>query len=79
MPRVKPLIERRGEAIVNLLWGAMATQETSAAETAKRAGIDRATLGRRKKKPEDFTVGELTALGKALHIPIEDLRQAMKY
>lgn len=79
MPRTKPLIERKGEEIVALLWGTMALQGTSAAAVAKKAKIDPATLSRRKKKPEDFTVGELMALGRALAIPVDTLRQALKY
>lgn len=79
MPRVKPLIEKKGEAIVTLLWGAMALQETSASAVARKVEMDPATMSRRKKKPEDFTLGELLALGRALHIPIEELRSALRY
>lgn len=79
MPRTKPLIEKKGEAMVTLLWGTMALQETSAAAVAKKAHIDPSKLSRRKKKPEDFTLGELLDLGRALHIPIEELRAALRY
>ena len=54
MPRVKPLIEKKGEAMVTLLWGAMALQETSASAVARKVEMDPATMSRRKKKPEDY-------------------------
>ena len=79
MPRVKPLIQQKGTEIVTLLWGSMALQDTSAAAVARKVKLDPATLSRRKKKPEDFTVGELLALGRALGIPIEELRAALRY
>ena len=79
MPRVKPLIQKRGETLIALLWGMMAVQSTNVAVVADKTGIKKSTLYRRKKSPEDMTLGEILTMGKALHIPIDDIRQAIRY
>lgn len=38
-----------------------------------------ATMTRRLSNPGSLTLDELTALGRGLHIPIEDLRAAIRY
>ena len=44
-----------------------------------KAHISRTTVARRKANPEDLTLGELRRLGRALGIPIEELRAAIRY
>lgn len=79
MPKVTPLIQRRGEPLIALLWGTMAVQSTSANSMAEKMGMKKSTLYRRKQNPEELTLGEILKMGKALHIPIDDLRQAIRY
>jgi hypothetical protein len=42
-------------------------------EWAERIAIPPATLWRREKTPEAFTLGELTRIAKACDVPLEDL------
>ena len=79
MPRVKPLVEKKGEALARLLWGQMAVQDVKLGIVAKKMEMGEGTLRRRKAEPETITVGELIKMGKLLNIPIEDLRAAIRY
>lgn len=72
------------EKIVALIWGAKAVKGLTDEQLCEKASrgtvrLSRNTLTRRKKKPEDFTIGELRRLGRVLDIPIDDLRAAMRY
>lgn len=72
------------EKIVALIWGAASANKltnTGICEKVSRGTfrLTRQTLANRKKNPEDFTLGELRRLGRALNIPIEELRQAIRY
>ena len=79
MPRVKPLIEKRGSSLARLLWGQMAVNDVSLGDVAQKMNTGVNTLRRRKEDPESLTVGELLKMGKLLNIPIEDLRQSIRY
>ena len=79
MPRVKPLIEKRGSSLARLLWGQMAVNDVSLGDVAQKMNMGVNTLRRRKEDPESITVGELLKMGKLLNIPIEDLRQSIRY
>jgi hypothetical protein len=79
MPRVKPLIEKRGSSLARLLWGQMAVNDVSLGDVAQKMNMGVNTLRRRKEDPESLTVGELLKMGKLLNIPIEDLRQSIRY
>ena len=46
---------------------------------AEKAGMTPQTLRARKKSPQDFSLKELLKLGRALDIPIEELRDAIRY
>ena len=48
MPRVKPLVEKKGEALVRLLWGQMAVQDVKLGTVAKKMEMGVGTLRRRK-------------------------------
>lgn len=79
MPRVN--LGRKGneEALVSLLWGRQAATGISVSQMAEKAGMTPQTLRTRKKSPQDFSLKELLALGRALNIPIEDIRTAIRY
>lgn len=79
MPRVKPLIEKKGSSLARLLWGQMAVNDVSLGDVAQKMNMGVNTLRRRKEDPESLTVGELLKMGKLLNIPIEDLRQSIRY
>ena len=48
-------------------------------DLARIIGRGTATMTRRNMNPGSLTLDELTALGRGLHIPIEDLRAAIRY
>lgn len=79
MPRVKPLIEKRGSSLARLLWGQMSVQDVKLGDVAQKMNMGVNTLRRRKEDPESLTVGEMLKMGKLLNIPIEDLRQSIRY
>lgn len=79
MPRVKPLVEKKGEAVARLLWGEISVQEMKLSYVAKKMDMGEGTLRRRKAEPETLTLGELLQMGKLLNIPIEELRSAIRY
>ncbi len=80
MPRTK-LHEHlhKHDRLVRLIWGAMAAEGLSVSDMEDRTGISRARLYKRRAKPEDFTIEEITRLGRNLGIPIEELRQSIRY
>ena len=78
MPRVKPLgVNPAEQKIVTLLYGALETEGVKKQELAEAMNMTTMTLLRRKKSPLDFTVRELQAACRTLHIPIDDLRSAI--
>lgn len=78
MPRVNPFgVNSTEQKIVTLLYGAMETEGLQKRDVASALGMTTATLLRRKKSPLDFTLGELQKACRKLHIPIEDLRDAI--
>ena len=75
---MKPLGAKPAEkAVVLLVFGEMCANDTKCHELAKALGMSTATLHRRKKDPDTFTLGELKAASRFLHIPIEDMRSAI--
>ena len=79
MPRVNLGRNTANEKLIALIWGAAAVHGLTTEQLGDRAHISRTTVARRKAKPEDLTVGELRSLGRALGIPIEELRAAIRY
>ncbi len=65
--------------IVRLIWGELESRNMPVPELAERTGISYNILYRRKRQPENFTVGELQKIGRNLGIPIEKLRAAIGY
>lgn len=75
MPRTR--FDRQPGKLFILLNGAAAGKTRD--ELGEIIGKGAQTTGWRLKNPDTLTVGELRALGKKLHIPIEDLRNAITY
>lgn len=79
MPRVNLGRNLADEKLVALIWGHAAVQGLTTPQLGERAKISRSQIYRLKKAPEEFTVGELRRIGRALGIPIEELRAAIRY
>lgn len=79
MPRVNLGRNTANEKLVALIWGMAAVRGLTSEELGDKASLSRTTIARRKANPEDLTIGELRRLGRALGIPIEELRDAIRY
>lgn len=62
-----------------LITGTVKTNETDRASLARMMGCSEPTVTRRFKDLGSLTLDELIALGRGLHIPIDDLRAAIRY
>lgn len=67
------------EKIVALIWGTAAAAGLTTEELGAKAKISRSRIYARKNKPEDLTLRELRSIGRALNIPIDELREAIRY
>lgn len=79
MPRIKLGRNPAAERVVETLWGAKARADISAEEMAAIVGAGIQTLRRRRKDPMSMTLGEFLRLGRALNVPIEDMRSCIRY
>lgn len=79
MPRVNLGRNVADEKLVALIWGNAAVRGMTTPELGAKAKISRSQIYRYKKNPEDISVGELRRIGRALGIPIEELREAIRY
>ena len=78
MPRTK-FDKPKRDALMELILGRKAALKMSEEEMASKSGICRSTLRVRLNGSSDkLTVGDLKAFSKALDIPIEEIRQAIK-
>lgn len=79
MPKTKLQRDPPHQAMRILLEGWRKTSGKERPELAKIMRCSCPTVTQRFKNPGNLTLDELTALGRGLHIPIEDLRAAIKY
>lgn len=79
MPRVNLGRNIANEKLVALIWGQAAVLGLSTPQLGEKARISRSKIYELKKTPEDMSLGELRRIGRALNIPIEDLREAIRY
>lgn len=79
MPRTKMDKKPKHYELRVLLAGTVKTSGKERADLAKMMGCSNPTVTRRFKDPGSLTLDELTALGRGLHIPIDDLRAAIRY
>lgn len=78
MPRTI-LDKKENEALAVLVNGYIYKEGGTLAKGAEKTGLSRATLCRRLAKPGEFTVDELLKLCRMYHVPIEELRAALRY
>ena len=71
--------QRKYDRLLMLLRGAAAVGGKSNDDLGAIIGRNRDTVTSRFQRPETLTLGELTRLGRALNIPIEDIRQSIQY
>jgi hypothetical protein len=62
-----------------LIYGNAAVNNKSTVDLSVIIGCTPPTMYARLKHPENFTLNELSKIGLALHIPIEELRQCITY
>ncbi len=79
MPRTNLGRKPENDALVKLLWGAAAAEGVGQERMAQMAGMALRTLYARKKDPSKLTVEQLRKLGRGLHIPVEEMRAALRY
>jgi|GEM_PF-2402274 len=78
--RLQKANERKKHYALGLLIiGTVKVTNRERRELAKMMGCSESTVWRRLSEPGTLTVDELTALGRGLHIPIEELRAAIRY
>ena len=78
MPRTR-LDNKKNDALGVLVNGYVYKAGGSLADGAEKTGLSRATLCRRLAEPGDFTIDELLNFCRKYHVPIEDLRAAIRY
>ena len=76
MPRTR--LDRKPHPISVLFNGYVFTVSGNLLSCSEKVGIPRSTLQRKRAAPDTFTVGELLKVARAYHIPIDDLRAAIR-
>ena len=81
MPRTKLGAEnRKYDKLVALLRGnALVAEKTYEDMTTMLGWKDVKTVASRFNNPEKFTLDEITRLGRGLNIPVDELRQCIRY
>lgn len=79
MPTTKLQRKPKHYELSRLIRGTVNTDKTPRAELARMMGCSEPTVSRRLGNLGSLTLDELIALGRGLHIPIEDLRAAIHY
>ena len=65
--------------LMSMLTAAKTANDKDHKDLPRIIGRGTATMTRRLEDPGSLTLDELTALGRGLHLPIEDLRAAIRY
>ena len=79
MPKTVFEKKPKHDKLMTLILGTAKVNGKRNPEIAKMAGVGEATIYARFKTPGNFTLDELTGIGRGLNIPIEELRQAITY
>ena len=66
-------------ALKTLLWGTIKRDNAPLEDGAKKLGMSSSTLSRRCTNPGAMTVDELLNFGRTYHVPIDELRSALRY
>ena len=64
------------DKLTALIAGAKAVQRMTMDDVSAKTGISRSRLFDRRNSPQDYTLGELDLIAKALNIPVDELRTA---
>lgn len=67
------------DKLTALIAGAKAVQRMTMDDVSASTGISRSRLFYRKNSPQDYTLDELGSIARALHIPREQLLEAMPW
>ena len=78
MPKTILCKEKHG-ALKTLLWGTVKQDNAPLEEGARKLGMSASTLSRRCTNPGTMTVDELLNFGMKYHVPIEEIRSALRY
>lgn len=78
MPRTR-FDKKKNEALGVLVNGYVYKDGGSLTTGTEKTGLSRATLCRRLATPGDFTIDELIGFCRQYHVPIEELRAAIRY
>ncbi len=78
MPRVN-MFRDKHEHLAELLNGKKSRSGKTNEEFARILGMSRQTLFNRIKRPGTFTIDEIEKFGRALNVPIDELRLEIKY
>lgn len=78
MPRTR-FDKKKNEALGVLVNGYIYKEGGTLTVGSEKTGISRATLCRRLANPGDFTIDELLDLCRKYHVPIDELRAAIRY
>ena len=78
MPRTN-LDKQPNEKLKTLLWGRIKRDNAALEAAAKKLDMSLSTLSRRCKDPGSMTVDELLKFGRRFHVPIDELREALRY
>jgi hypothetical protein len=76
MPRTR--LDKQPHPIAILINGYIFTQSGNLMVGSEKVGIPRSTLQRKLASPNTFTVDELLKIARAYHIPIDDVRAAIR-
>jgi hypothetical protein len=79
MPRTLFDKRPRYSKLLDLINGRAKTDGITRVMLAEMIGHTEPTMIARMQHPENFTLDELARIGRGLHIPIEELRQAIQY
>lgn len=78
MPRVT-ICRDKHLHLTKLINGKKSTSGETDEEIARAIGMSRQTLTSRRNHPGTFTIDEIEKLGRLLSVPIDELRQEIKY
>ena len=67
------------DKLIALIRGTAITKDKTYTDIGNMIGRNQNTVTSRIKNPETFTIEEISRIGRGLNIPIEELRQCIRY
>lgn len=77
MPRTR--LDKKADPLEVLLRGHLTAGGSTFREASEKLGMNHVTLSRRLMDVQTLTLSELLTIGRRYHIPIDDLRAAIRY